>query len=102
MKNFNILGVQWKIPLLGGEFMKNQYREGDCLKREGAWTVCRFNGGGGGLARKRGGVFEGGWDPDAHYGLVPGNVCVQDEDTWWSLYPCNDIVPCLITIHSQF
>ena len=36
--------------------MKNQYREEDCLKR-GAWTVWQFKGGGGGLARKRGGRF---------------------------------------------
>ena len=30
---------------------------------EGAWTVCKFKegGGGGGLSRKRDGVFEGGW-----------------------------------------
>ena len=34
---------------------------GNCLKR-GAWTVCRFKGvggeGGGGLTKKRGGIFE--------------------------------------------
>ena len=28
-----------------GVFTKKQYRGGDCLKR-GAWTVCRFKGGG--------------------------------------------------------
>ena len=28
MKNFDILGVHWKIQLLGGEFTKNQYRGG--------------------------------------------------------------------------
>ena len=42
--------------------MKNRYRGVDCLKR-GAWTVWRFGRGGGGergLARNRGGVFEGG------------------------------------------
>ena len=45
--------------------MKNQYRRGDCLKRE-AWTV-RFKG------RGRLGKKEGGWGflrggcPDAHY-----------------------------------
>ena len=27
--------------------------------------------------------------------LIPGNVCVQDEDIWWSLYFRNDIVPFL-------
>ena len=34
--------------------MKNQYRGGDCLKRWGAWTVCRFKGG---LGKKEGVVF---------------------------------------------
>ena len=34
----------------GGVFMKNQYRNGDYLKR-GAWMVCRFNGGGGILGK---------------------------------------------------
>ena len=49
--------------------MKNQYRGGTALKGR-AWTVCRFKGGGGGLARKRGMVFlRGGWYPDAHYEL---------------------------------
>ena len=36
--------------------MKNQYIEGDCLKR-GAWTVCRFKwggAGGGGALQERG------------------------------------------------
>ena len=59
MKNFNILGVHWKIQLLG-EFEKNQYREGDCLKR-GAWTVCWFKGV---LARKSGWCFWGGGGGD--------------------------------------
>ena len=35
MKNFNILGVHWKIQLLEGKFTKNQYREGDCLESGG-------------------------------------------------------------------
>ena len=54
MKNFNILGVHWKIPLLGG-----------------GW-----GGGGGGVhkkPRKRGGG--GGWYPDAHYGT---KFCVKE------------------------
>ena len=43
--------------------MKNQYREGDCLKR-GTSTVCQFEGG----ARKRVVLFlRGGWNPNAHY-----------------------------------
>ena len=53
MKNFNILGVYWKIRPLGGGVTKNQYIGGD-------WPVCWFKGGG--LARK-GGVFEGGLIP---------------------------------------
>ena len=61
------MGVHWKAQLLGREFMKNQYRGGDCLKRE-AWTVCRFKGG---LGKKEGGgVFEGVWYPNAHYGCA--------------------------------
>ena len=47
-----------------GEFTKNWYKEQDCLKR-GAWTVCRFKGGG--LGKKdEGGVFEGGVDTPMH------------------------------------
>ena len=72
MKNFNILGVHWKIWLLkrggggGGGSWKTNIEGGDCLKR-GAWTVYWFKGGG--LARKReGGMFGvGGWDLSAHY-----------------------------------
>ena len=45
IKNFDILGVPWKIWLLGGQFTKNQYRGRDCLKRRGAWIVSRFKGG---------------------------------------------------------
>ena len=66
MKNFYVLGVHWKIQLLGGDSQKNNIegRLGDCLKR-GAWTVCRFKGG---LGKKEGvGVFEGGWYPNVCY-----------------------------------
>ena len=59
MKNFNICGVYWKIRFLG-RLTKNQYRAGDCLKT----GVCKFKGG---LGKKEGGVFEGGWYPNAHY-----------------------------------
>ena len=80
MKSLNILGVHWKIWLLGGrEFTKNRYRRDDCLK-SGAWKVCRFKGG---LGKKRGGgVFEGGgrgegWYPDAHYDkILPSFITV--------------------------
>ena len=64
MKNFNILGVHWKVQLLGG-FMKNQYRGWDCLKRWGLDSLSIYKGG---LSKKEGGgVFEGGWYPNAHY-----------------------------------
>ena len=42
--------------------MKNQYKGGNCLKGEGLW---QFKGGLG--EEEGGGVFEGGWDPNAHY-----------------------------------
>ena len=49
---------------MGGAFTKNQYIGRNCLIR-GAWTVCRFKGGGGeGLGKKEGGsVFEVGLIP---------------------------------------
>ena len=57
MKNFNILGVQGKIRVLGvGGVMKNQYIRGNHLKG-GAWTIWRFKGE---LCKKEeGDVFEG-------------------------------------------
>ena len=52
-------GIHWKIRFLAG-FPKNQYIRGNCLKRGGgAWTVSRFEVGGGGLGKK-GGCFWGG------------------------------------------
>ena len=64
MKNFNVLGAHWKIPLLGGEFMKDRHRGGG-LPKKGAWTIFQFKGG---LGKKEGVVFlSGGWYPDAHY-----------------------------------
>ena len=61
MKNFNILGVHWKIRFLGEGLMKNQYKEGDCWKW-GPWTFCWVKGKG--AWQERGGVFEG-------RGLIP-------------------------------
>ena len=61
MKNFNILGVHWKIWLLGGGFTKNQYpiERWDSLKRGGGGQFTNLKGGG--LGKKEGGgVFEGG------------------------------------------
>ena len=69
MKNFNIMGVHWKIQFLGGGggvHEKSLYR-GNCLKRQGLWTVCRF------LGQKEGDFFvfewegEGGLYPNAHF-----------------------------------
>ena len=61
MKNFNIFGVHQKTQVLGGGIHEKPIYRGSCLKRGGAWTVCKFKGGGGGLARIRGGgCFQGG------------------------------------------
>ena len=46
MKNFNNLGVHWKVRLLSRGVTKNQYRGGKiAYKGGGAWTVCWFKGG---------------------------------------------------------
>ena len=54
MKNFNIMGVYWKIQFLGW-VTKNQYIAGNCLERMG-------------LPKKEG--RGGGWYPNAHYGPI--------------------------------
>ena len=41
--------------------------KGGLPKKGRACTVCKFKGG---LARKRVGVFEGGWHPNAHEGAT--------------------------------
>ena len=56
MKKFTILGLHGKIRVSRRGVHEKPIYRGDCLKREGAWTVCRFKGGGG-LARKKGRVF---------------------------------------------
>ena len=62
MKNFNIMGVHWKIRFLGG-FKKKQYRE-SCLKLEGgSGQFANLRRGGGerlGKKQRGGGPFEGG------------------------------------------
>ena len=61
MKNFNILGVHWKIQFLGGRSYEKPIQMGDCLKGWfGQFADLRV----GGLGKKRSGVFEGG-------GLIP-------------------------------
>ena len=59
MKNFNILGVHWKIQFLGGRGYEKPIQMGELSERV-VWTVCRFKGRGGGLGKKWSGVFEGG------------------------------------------
>ena len=61
MKNFNIFGVHQKTQVLGGGVHEKPIYRGGCLKR-GAWTVCRFKGGGLGKY-KGGGVFSRGGNP---------------------------------------
>ena len=58
MKNFNILGVHWKVWLLGGSQKTNI--EGRLPKKGGLDSLLIQ----GGLGKKeRGGVFEGGLIP---------------------------------------
>ena len=61
MKNLNIFGVHGKIQVLGEGFKV-------LPQNEGAWTVCRFTGGGGGRAwqERGGGAFEMGVDTPMH------------------------------------
>ena len=67
MKNFDTLGVHWKIRLLGGISRKTGI-EGGLPKKEGLGEFADL--GGGGLARQRGVVFE--------EGLIPGGtLCRQ-------------------------
>ena len=66
MKNFNIMGVHWKIQFLsgGGGVTKNQYIYIGFAWEGGAWTVCRFKGGS--CWKRGGGVFEGRVDTPMH------------------------------------
>ena len=54
-KNFNILGVHWKIQFLEGGLEKPIYSARLPKKREWVWI------------ERGGGVFQGGWYPNAHY-----------------------------------
>ena len=64
MKNFDILGVYWKIRLLGVQFTKNRYRGGvGIILKRGAWTANLR-----GYGKKKEVVFlRGDWYSDAHY-----------------------------------
>ena len=64
MKNFNIMGVHWKIQFSRVGFTKKPIYRGDCLRR-GAWTVFRFKEI---LGKKKGGRGGGGgWYPNVNY-----------------------------------
>ena len=69
LKNFDIMGVHWKIWFLGEALHENQYTGGGCFKRGlGLFADLRK-----GLEKKRGMVFlrgggGGGWYSNAHYG----------------------------------
>ena len=54
-KSFNILGVHWKIQFLEGGLEKPIYSARLPKKREWVWI------------ERGGGVFQGGWYPNAHY-----------------------------------
>ena len=56
MKNFSIMGFQWRIWFLGGIHEKPVYRRKLPENKRGTWTVFRFKRG---LVEKEGG-FEGG------------------------------------------
>ena len=56
-EKFEYYGGSLKYLIFRGEFTKNQYIGGNYLKREEAWTVWRFKGGGGLAKKRRGGVF---------------------------------------------
>ena len=69
MKNFNSMGIHWKIWFLRGVHEKPIYR-GE-LPKKGAWTVCRFKGR---LGTKEG---EGCWYLNAHYAYFQKLVLEQ-------------------------
>ena len=63
MKNFNILGVHWKIWLSGGGSWKTNMEGG--LPKKGGLDILQIQEG---LGKKGGGMFLiGVWYPNAHY-----------------------------------
>ena len=71
-----------KDPTFRRGFAKNQYREGDCLKR-GVWTVCQFKGG---LARKRGWYFSGREEVDAPMHTMYISISISYLFIYLSIY----------------
>ena len=55
-----------KYIILRGEFTKNEFRGEDCLKKEGDLGSLSIEGQWGGLARKKGCCFSGGFDNPMH------------------------------------
>ena len=66
MKNFDILGVRWKIWLLEGRVRKKPIDRGGLLKKGGVGQFADLRGA---WLERGGGVFEGSWYSDAHYDL---------------------------------
>ena len=67
IKNFNILGVHWKIRLLGGRCSRNTNAERELPKKGGLDSLLNSRGG---LGKKEGGVFLRGVDTPMH--TIPG------------------------------
>ena len=87
MKHLNIMGVYWKIRFSAGMGVtKIQYIGVDCLRGEGAWTVCKCKRD---LWERRGGDFDGGLIFQCNYGEenslnIPG---------WFAAIPGWDCTP---------
>ena len=61
MQNYNILGVHWKIQVLGVGSQKTNI-EGGLPKNGGLDSLQIWDG-----KKEGGGVFKGDWYPNAHY-----------------------------------
>ena len=71
-KNFDILGIHWKIWLLGGRSSQKADIEGG-LPKKGAWTVIRFKGGV---------VFLRGADTQMHNMVQTNNISSNNKFIW--------------------
>ena len=67
LKNLNILGVHWKIRLLGGGSQKTNIEGG--LPKKGGFGQFVDLREGGAWQERRDSVFEGGWYLNAPYDL---------------------------------
>ena len=83
MKNFNIMGVHWKIQFSRVGFHKKPIYRGDCMKR-GAWTVFRFKEI---LGKKKGGqVGGGGRGGDTPMYTMKIALLILRESYWINVY----------------